>query len=124
MTDDKTTEKKTPDHPERGQPLSQEQRQSGLAPETHNDEQDDHRSQAQEVARQAQNAASKSAGGTESRKPGSPGVDNVAGEETDLIDEMRAMEDTGKIDNSAFAGEPNHDDDVSKYEGKERPGQT
>ena len=29
-------------------PRSQEQRQSDLAPETHNDEQDDHRSQAQE----------------------------------------------------------------------------
>ena len=35
-------------------PTSQEQRQADLAPETHNNEQDDHRAQAQEVSKQAQ----------------------------------------------------------------------
>ncbi|MGB3806676.1 MAG: hypothetical protein WA936_05715 [Erythrobacter sp.] len=104
---------------DRKNPVSQEQRQSGLAPENHNDEQDDHRSQAQEVSEQAQSERHDEAGGTESRKAASPGVDNVAGNETDLVDEMRDMEDSGRIDNSAFAGEPNHDDNVKKYEGKE-----
>ena len=102
---------------ERTDPLSQEQRQAGLAPETHNDEQDDHRSQAQEIAMQAKMHAHNAAGATESEKPESPGVDNVAGSESDLIDEMRAMEDSGKIDNGAFAGEPNHDDNTKKYSG-------
>jgi len=104
---------------ERENPVSQEKRQAGLAPETHNDEQDDHRSQAQEVSEQAQNDAHGKPGGTESRKAPSPGVDNVAGNESDLVDEMKAMEDTGKIDNSAFSGEPNHDDNVKKYKGKD-----
>ena len=108
MTDDSTPVK------------SQKERQANLAPETHNDEQDDHRSQAQEVAEQAQDEASQEPGGTESRKPASPGVDNVAGNETDMIDQMRDMEDTGRIDHGAFAGEPNHDDNTSKYDGKDR----
>jgi len=101
-------------------PVSQEKRQSGLAPEMHNDEQDDHRQQAQEVARQAQAEDKDAPGGTESRKAPSPGVDNVAGNERDMIDEMRDMEDKGRIDNSAYAGEPNHDDNTGKYDGKER----
>ncbi|AWW73016.1 hypothetical protein CD351_01090 [Erythrobacter sp. KY5] len=95
-------------------PLSQEERMSSLAPEMHNDEQDDHRSQAQEIAMQAKEHA-QNAGATESLKVASPGVDNVAGSETDMIDQMREMEDTGRIDNGAFAGEPNHDDNVDKY---------
>lgn len=98
---------------------SQEERQADLAPEMHNDEQDDHRSQAQEVAEQAQDGASSEPGGTESRKPASPGVDGVAGSESDMIDQMRDMEETGRIDNGAYAGEPNHDDNTSKYKGKE-----
>ncbi|MEQ8410649.1 MAG: hypothetical protein RIC51_11550 [Erythrobacter sp.] len=104
---------------ERKNPVSQEQRQSGLAPETHNDEQDDHRQQAQEVASEAQSDKSDQPGGTESRKAPSPGVDNVAGNERDMIDEMRAMEEKGRIDHSAYAGEPNHDDNTGKYDGKE-----
>lgn len=98
------------------EPVSQEERQAGLAPETHNDEQDDHRNQAQEVAMQAQEEAHNVAGATESLKVASPAVDGVAGSETDLIDQMVEMEDTGRIDNSAFAGEPNHDDEPSTYE--------
>lgn len=99
---------------------SQEQRMSYLAPEMHNDEQDDHRSQAQEIALQAKQHAANVAGATESLKMDSPGIDGVAGNETDMIDQMREMEDTGRIDNGAFAGEPNHDDNVSKYAGKEQ----
>ena len=80
------------------------------APELHNSEQDDRPSQAQSVADHAHDDEHKEAGGTESRKPASPGVDNIAGNETDLIDQMREMEDTGKIDQGAYEGEPKHDD--------------
>ncbi|MEE4337432.1 hypothetical protein [Erythrobacter sp.] len=104
---------------ERKNPVSQEERQSGLAPETHNDEQDEHRQQAQEVASEAQSEESGEPGATESRKAPSPGIDNVAGNERDMIDEMRDMEDSGRIDHSAYAGEPNHDDNTGKYDGKE-----
>ncbi|GMN02237.1 hypothetical protein [Erythrobacter sp. MTPC3] len=96
---------------------SQEERQSELAPETHNDEQDDHRSQAQEVAAQAKGKDGISSP-TEGLKVASPGVDGVAGSETDMIDQMQDMEDSGRIDNGAFAGEPNHDDNTAKYGGK------
>lgn len=88
---------------------------SELAPENHNKEQVDLPSQAQQVAAQAIEHASNVAGATESEKPVSPGIDNVAGHETDVIDEMRDMEETGDIDNGAYAGEPNHDDNVDKY---------
>lgn len=88
---------------------------SDLAPELHNSEQDDSHAQAQQVAAEAQEAAGNPPGGTESRKPASPGVDNVAGSESDLIDEMRRMQESGMIDNAAFAGEPNHDDEAATY---------
>ena len=92
------------------------QQTAELAPENHNDEQDAHQSQAQHVAQQAQEQTSQGGAPTESLKVEGTSVDNVAGNETDVIDEMREMEDTGRIDNGAFAGEPNHDDNTSKYE--------
>lgn len=100
--------------------VTHEQRQLGLAPETHNDEQDDHLQQAQAVANEARAGTSESPGGTESRKAPSSGIGNVAGSERDVIDAMRDMEEKGRIDHSAYAGEPNHDDNTGKYDGKER----
>lgn len=97
--------------------LSQEQRQASLAPETHNDEQDDHRNQAQEVAEQAR-SSNDARSPTESRKD-AQGAEPIGSKEQDTIDQMRAMEDSGKVDMGAFAGEPNHDDNVDKY-GKSR----
>ena len=98
-------------------PQSQEQRQAGLAPETHNDEQDDHRSQAQEVAEQAVGSSAQRSP-TESEK--GPNASGLMGDSTqDTIDHMRDMESSGRIDMGAYAGEPNHDDNVDKY-GKER----
>jgi len=89
---------------------SQEMRQSGLAPETHNDEQDDHRMQAQEVAEQARKQSDHVPGPTESRK--SKNSSGLMGDSTqDLVDHMRDMESSGRIDMSAYRGEPNHDDD-------------
>ena len=94
-------------------PQSQEQRQSNLAPETHNDEQDDHRSQAQEVAEQAMGSSAQRSP-TESAKD--PNESGLMGDSTqDVIDHMRDMEGSGRIDMSAYAGEPNHDDDDDKY---------
>jgi len=88
-------------------PMSQEQRQASLAPETHNDEQDDHRMQAQEVAEQARHLSGRSP--TESAKDDNSS--GVMGDSTqDVIDHMRDMESSGRIDMSAYRGEPNHDD--------------
>ena len=91
---------------------NQEQRQADLAPETHNDEQDDHRSQAQEVSEQAQRPETESP--TESRKS-----DNSSGlmddSTQDVVDRMRDMESSGRIDMDAYRGEPNMDDNEDKY---------
>ena len=96
------------------EPESQEMRQAGLAPETHNDEQDDHRSQAQEVSEQAQQLNSKTRSPTESRK--SDNASGLMGDSTqDTVDHMRDMESSGRIDMNAYRGEPNHDDDEGKY---------
>lgn len=93
---------------------SQEMRQSGLAPETHNDEQDDHRSQAQEVAEQAQQLTSETGSPTESVK--GDNKSGLQGDSTqDTIDHMRDMESSGRIDMAAYRGEPNHDDNEGKY---------
>jgi hypothetical protein len=95
-------------------PESQEMRQSGLAPETHNDEQDDHRSQAQEVAQQAGQVTSETRSPTESEK--GPNQSGLMGDSTqDTIDHMRDMESSGRIDMDAYRGEPNHDDNAGKY---------
>ncbi|WP_226699848.1 hypothetical protein [Qipengyuania gaetbuli] len=93
---------------------SQEMRQSGLAPETHNDEQDDHRSQAQEVAEQARSLTSETLSPTESTK--GPHSSGLMGDSTqDTVDHMRDMESSGRIDMGAFRGEPNMDDNAGKY---------
>ncbi|KLE34496.1 hypothetical protein [Aurantiacibacter luteus] len=94
-------------------PESQEQRQADLAPETHNDEQDDHRSQAQQVAEDARNTAVLGSP-TESEK--GPNSSEVMGDSTqDTVDHMRDMESSGRIDMGAYEGEPNMDDNEGKY---------
>ncbi len=90
-------------------------RPEGLAPETDNSEQDERGEQAQDVAAEARSPENHTAGATESRKAPSPGIDNIGGNETDLIDRMRQMEKSGIIDNGAFAGEADHDDEPSRY---------
>ena len=99
---------------------SQEMRQSGLAPETHNDEQDDHRAQAQEVAQQAEQLTPETRSPTESEK--GPNQSGLMGDSTqDTIDHMRDMESSGRIDMDAYQGEPNHDDNVDKYGKANKP---
>lgn len=85
---------------------------STQAPETHNDEQDDERMQAQTVADQARAQSRRSP--TESEKgPGDSGLMNDSTQ--DIVDHMRDMESSGRIDMEAYRGEPNHDDNVDKY---------
>ena len=83
-----------------------------MAPETHNDEQDDERMQAQTVAEQAQ--ADGRSSPTESLK--GPHDSGLMGDSTqDVIDHMRDMESSGRIDMGAYRGEPNMDDNADKY---------
>ncbi len=94
-------------------PEEPEQTQANLAPETHNSEQDDHLSQAQEVAEEAgyQDAEASPLDSTKSDEPGEI-MDDAS---QDLIDHMRDMEQSGRIDMSAYRGEPNMDDNEDKY---------
>jgi len=99
-------ETKTPGHPD------------GLAPEVHNREQDPLGEQAQDVAEDARHEDSRTSSPLESTKPDSQGYDPAPGSKGDLIDEMNRMEGEGRIDMSAFAGEPNHDDEPGIYGGE------
>lgn len=93
---------------------SKEQRMADLAPENHNDEQDDHRNQAQEVSKEAQRLTPGIDKPTESEK--GPGKTDLMNDSTqDVIDHMKDMESSGQVDMDAFRGEPNHDDNVDKY---------
>jgi hypothetical protein len=97
---------KIPGHPE------------GLAHETRNREQDDAGTQAQDVAGDAMREDSATTSPLESTKPRGDDYDPAPDSTGDLIDEMRRMEGSGTIDMSAFAGEPNHDDEPETYGGE------
>lgn len=99
-------DRKSPGHPE------------GLPPEAHNSEQDARGEQAQDVAEEARRESSRTASPLESTKPASNDLDPAPANQPDLIDEMRRMEGEGRIDMSAFAGEPNHDDEAGAYGGE------
>ena len=77
-----------------------------LAPEAHNAEQDDEQSQAQTVADQAEALRHGDPTGSVKRSPT---------ETPDLVDHMRDMEASGRIDMGAFRGEPNMDDEDEAY---------
>lgn len=87
-------------------------------PEIVNDEQDPTGEQAQDVAEDARREDSRTASPLESAKPASGGFDPAPDSTGDLVDEMRRMEGEGRIDMSAFAGEPNHDDEPEAYGGE------
>lgn len=90
------------------------------APEEHNSEQDDASAQAQTVAERAGEERQQRGSPTESTKRPNKGVDDDDSTQ-DLIDHMRDMESSGRIDMDAFAGEPNHDDDEGLYRPSPRP---
>ena len=85
-----------------------------VAPELRNREQQDEGSQTQTVADEALNAGARDPSPLDSIKD-----DNDSGimddSTQDLVDHMRDMEQSGRIDMSAYRGEPNHDDNEDKY---------
>ncbi len=85
-----------------------------LALDMHNDVQDDHRIQAQEVSEEARRTTVTTRTPTESAKGPNP-ISLLGNPTQDTIDRMRDMESSGRIDMDAYAGEANHDDNVKKY---------
>ena len=88
------------------------------APELHNAEQDDELDQAQTIADEALAGAARESSPLDSVKPDD--ANGLGGElmddsTQDLIDKMRDMEQSGRIDMGAFRGEPNHDDEDEAY---------
>jgi hypothetical protein len=83
------------------------------APELHNAEQDDELEQAQTVAEEARNKDAE-ASPLDSIKSDEPG-EVMDDSSQDLIDRMRDMEQSGRIDMGAYRGEPNMDDNEDKY---------
>ena len=91
-----------------------------LAPETHNSEQDDESSQAQTIADEARGRNPGDYGSpTESVKRIAPLGD--ADSTADLVDHMRDMEQSGRIDMGAYRGEENMDDEEDKYSENNAP---
>jgi len=83
------------------------------APELHNAEQDDELEQAQTVTEEALGADAEGSP-LDSVKVTQPG-EIMDDSSQDLIDKMRDMEQSGRIDMGAFTGEPNHDDNEDKF---------
>ena len=83
------------------------------APELHNAEQEDELEQAQTVAGDALYKDAE-ASPLDSVKPGDEG-ELMDDSTQDLIDKMRDMEQSGRIDMGAYRGEPNMDDEDEKY---------
>lgn len=102
-----------PASPPESPPESPEARQAALAPETHNSEQDDESAQAQTLADEALGRHGAANGSpTESIKVAG-GIED--GSTQDLVDHMRDMEGSGRIDMGAYAGEETMDDNEGLY---------
>lgn len=85
-----------------------------LAPEAHNSEQDDEPEQAQTLADEALGRKPGDNGSpTESTKVNGANYDEDSTQ--DLVDHMRDMEQSGRIDMGAYEGEDNMDDNEDKY---------
>lgn len=80
-----------------------------IAPELHNDEQDDEDAQAQTLADEASGRTTSSFGLGDTEKVGG-GIEDDNGA-PDLVDRMRQMETSGHIDMGAFLGERSDDDE-------------
>lgn len=91
-----------------------------LAPETHNSEQDDEGEQAQTLAGEALGRSLADYGSpTESTKVNGNNYEEDSTQ--DLVDHMRDMERSGRIDMGAYRGEDNMDDNEEKYGDAARP---
>jgi len=93
---------------------SHERTSAEEAPELHNAEQDDELGQAQTVADEALRGASRDASPLDSVRNDEPG-EVMDDSSQDLIDKMRDMEQSGRIDMGAYRGEPNLDDEDETY---------
>jgi hypothetical protein len=82
------------------------------APENHNSEQDDEPEQTQSVTDDALHPDRTSPLDSEKHHSAADLSDDSA---QDLVDHMRDMEQSGRIDMLAFEGEDNHDDNEDKY---------
>ena len=82
-------------------------------PEFDNAEQDDEPEQSQTIAEEALRGGARDYSPLDSEKVGGGEIDDDSTQ--DLIDHMRDMEQSGRIDMGAFAGEPNHDDEDDTY---------
>lgn len=82
-------------------------------PEIENSEQDDEPEQTQTVAEDALRGEARAPSPLDSIKVHG-GIDG-SDAKPDLIDRMRDMEQSGRIDMDAFEGEPNFDDNEDKY---------
>jgi hypothetical protein len=81
---------------------------------TENAEQDDEAGQSQTVAGEALGGETNAPSPLDSVKHGNDS--GLMDDSTqDLVDHMRDMEQSGRIDMDAYRGEPNHDDDEDKY---------
>lgn len=83
---------------------------AGLAPEAHNESQDDEAGQAQSLADEALGRRSDFDTGSETERTPEGGIDDDGGSMPDLVDHMNQMVTSGRIDLSAFRGERNDDD--------------
>ena len=83
------------------------------APEAHNAEQDDELEQSQTLADEALRGGARDYSPLDSEKVPGGEIDDDSTQ--DLIDHMRDMEQSGRIDMGAFSGEPNHDDEDGMY---------
>ena len=90
------------------------EQQGDLAPELYNDEQEDQSTQAQDVASDALAGDARRPSPLDSVKDDNPS-ELMDDSTQDLVDHMRDMEQSGRIDMSAYRGEPNHDDNEDRY---------
>ena len=89
----------------------EDEQTQGLAPENANAEQDDAPDQAQTVAAQAMRGNAEPGLGDTEKVSG--GLDDFDAQ--DLVDHMEQMVTSGRIDLSAYRGEPNLDDEEGAY---------
>lgn len=79
-----------------------------------NSEQDDEMEQAQTLADEVLAGCANDPSPLDSEKDDNDS-DLMDDSTQDLVDHMRDMEQSGRIDMGAFRGEPNHDDNEDKY---------
>jgi hypothetical protein len=89
-----------------------DRKQDDLAPENHNSEQDDEQDQAQTLTEEALGGVQGSPLDSTKHKSEADLSDDST---QDLVDHMRDMEQSGRIDFDAFRGEDNHDDNEDKF---------